>query len=181
ITFYQREKAKYTIINKDKTKPTIAYGTNGNTTYATTRSTKVTVSDNVGISINGLKYLWNTSTTTPSASSFTTTFTNGGTVSTPAGLTGGYYLWISAQDMAGNTTITRSNVFNLDNTSPTVTAKGSSYTITEGASNVISSTYFNITANGTAPITSTTCVDTSKSNAAVTNTSTLAAGTHVIR
>ena len=33
-----------------------------------------------------------------------------------------------------------SNVFNLDNTSPTVTAKGSSYTITEGG-NVISSTY----------------------------------------
>ena len=66
--------------------------------------------------------MWTTSTTAPSPSAFTVTFASGATISTPPGLTGGYYLWISAQDTAGNTTITRSNVFNLDNTSPTVTA-----------------------------------------------------------
>ncbi|HHW69390.1 MAG TPA: hypothetical protein GX747_03550, partial [Tenericutes bacterium] len=50
-----------------------------------------------------------------------------------------------------------------------------------GASNVISSTYFNISQNGNATISSTTCVDTSNGNTTVTNTSTLGVGTHVIR
>ncbi|HHX17226.1 MAG TPA: DUF5011 domain-containing protein, partial [Mollicutes bacterium] len=336
----------------DTTKPTIAFGTNGNSTYAKSKSTTVTVSDNLSVNTNSLKYLWNTSTIEPAEASFGTTLTNGGAITTPAGVTGDYYLWILAKDNSGNTTITGSNVFKLDNTkpvititgsnpatvsgggtysdagatasdahsglngsisttgsvnpnklgtytvtynisdkagntatlsrtvnvvdnilptvtgvsvpttwtsgnktitvtgsdtglsgiagyyistsstkpttasawtaststtwtvsrgagtyyiwikdgagnisstyksvnvtnidanAPTVTAKGSSYTIIEGASNAISSTYFNISANGTAPISSTTCIDTSKSNATVTNTSTLAVGTHVIK
>jgi hypothetical protein len=100
---------------------------NGNTTWAKTRSTTVTVSDaHTGVNPSSLKYLWNTSTTQPTETSFTTAFTNGGTLTTPTGVTGSYYLWILAKDNAGNTTITRTNVFNIDNTVPVITLNGSS-------------------------------------------------------
>ncbi len=110
-------------VNKiDTTKPTVAFGTNGNSTYAKSQSTKVTVTDNLsGISI--LKYQWTTSTTQPVASTFTTSFTNGSTITKSDG-TGSYYLWILATDNAGNQTITRSNVFNLDNIAPTCSISG---------------------------------------------------------
>jgi hypothetical protein len=71
------------------------------------------------VNTSSLKYLWNTSTTAPTEASFTSTFTNGGTLTSPAGVTGGYYLWILAKDTAGNTLIARTNVFNIDNTVPT--------------------------------------------------------------
>jgi hypothetical protein len=116
-----------TVTVVDATAPTVAFGTNGNATYAKTRSTTVTISDaHTGVNASSLKYMWNTSTTTPTEASFTTTFTNGGTLTTPAGVTGSYYLWILAKDNAGNTTITRTNVFNLDNTKPVITLNGSS-------------------------------------------------------
>ena len=63
--------------------------------------------------VSDLKYQWTTSTTAPAASTFTTTYmlkkSNG---------TGDYYLWILAKDKLGNQTITKSNVFKLDNTIP---------------------------------------------------------------
>ena len=344
--------ATRTINVVDTVAPTIAFGTNGNSTYAKSRSTTVTVSDNVIVNTSSLKYLWSTSSTGVTAGQITNSFTNGGTINTPAGVTGDYYLWVYAEDESGNSKIERSNVFKLDNNkpvititgnsvvnvtggtsysdagatasdphsgingsvtstgtvnvnvlgtytitynvsdkagntatatrtvkviddkpptivsatvpttwtsgnktitvtssdtglsgiagyyistsstkptsssswtaststtwtvskgagtyyiwvkdnagnisstyksvtvtnidgnAPTITAKGSSYTITEGDSNTISSTYFNINANGSAPISSTTCIDMSKNNAVVTNTSTLAVGTHVIK
>lgn len=105
--------------------PTVAFGMNGNTTYAKSRSTSVTVSDNVAVVAGSLKYQWTTSTTEPTEASFTTTFTNGSTISTPAGVNGGYYLWILAKDTNNNTMIARSNVFNLDNTAPVITMTGS--------------------------------------------------------
>lgn len=105
----------------DNILPTIIFGTNGNTTYAKMRSTTVTVSDNVSVDNSSLKYLWNTSTSTPTEISFTATFTNGTTLSSPAGVTGGYYLWILGKDTSGNVAITRTNIFNLDNNSPTIT------------------------------------------------------------
>ena len=106
----------------DKTKPTVTFGTNGNSTYAKSQSTKVTVTDNLS-GTNTLKYQWTTSTTAPAASTFATSFTNGSTITKSAG-TGSYYLWILATDNAGNQTITRSNVFNLDNTAPTCSISG---------------------------------------------------------
>ncbi|MGE5455486.1 MAG: glycine-rich protein [Ignavibacteriales bacterium] len=106
----------------DKTNPTVVFGTNGNATYVKSRSTTVTVSDtSSGVLASSLEYQWTTSTTAPTEASFTTKFTSGGTLSTPAGVTGGYYLWILGKDNAGNTIITRSNVFNLDNTAPVIT------------------------------------------------------------
>jgi hypothetical protein len=110
----------------DNIAPTVAFGTNGNTTWAKSRSTTVTVSDaHTGVNISSLKYLWNTSTTQPSEASFITAFANGGTITSPASVTGSYYLWILAKDNAGNTTITRTNVFNIDNTAPVITMNGS--------------------------------------------------------
>jgi uncharacterized protein (TIGR02145 family) len=91
----------------DNVPPTITFGTNGNSTYAKSRSTTVTVNDNVAINPNSLKYQWTTSTTTPNETTFTTPFTNGVTINTPSGVTGSYYLWILAKDTSENTTKTR--------------------------------------------------------------------------
>lgn len=113
-----------TVFNNEA--PTVVFGMNGNSTYAKTRSTSVLVSDNVAVVASSLKYQWTTSTTTPTEASFSTTFTNGDTISSPVGVTGGYYLWILAKDPNGNTMIEKSNVFNLDNTAPVITITGSS-------------------------------------------------------
>ncbi len=118
----------------DDVLPTVVFGTNGNSTYAKSRSTTVTTSDNCGINASSLKYLWSTSATAPSEASFVTSFTNGGTISTPAGVTGGYYLWIIEKDIYGNTAITRTNIFNLDNTKPIITMLGSSSVSVNGGS-----------------------------------------------
>lgn len=118
----------------DSIKPTIAFGTNGNSTYSKMGSTSVSVSDNGMIDENSLMYLWNTSTVEPSEDSFTTKFTNESTIKTPNNLTGAYYLWIIAKDKSGNTTVARSNVFNLDNVPPTIILNGStSVTINKGS------------------------------------------------
>jgi prepilin-type N-terminal cleavage/methylation domain-containing protein len=106
----------------DNIKPTVTFGTNGNGTYAKSYSTVVTVSDNIEVNAGSLKYLWNTSTATPSEGSFSTTFTSGEEISSPSKVAGGYYLWILAKDTSGNTTIVRSNVFNIDNLGPTYTS-----------------------------------------------------------
>ena len=117
----------------DNVLPTITFGTNGNSTYAKSRTTKVTVSDNVIVNTSSLKYLWNTSTTKPSEASITNAFTNGATINSPAGATGDYYLWILAKDTSGNTTIQRTSVFKLDNTIPVITVNPATVTITEGS------------------------------------------------
>ena len=111
-----------TQIKIDKTVPTVTFGTNGNSTYAKSQSTKVTVTDSQS-GVATLKYQWTNSTTAPAASTFTTSFTSGSTITKSDG-TGSYYLWILATDNAGNQTITRSNVFNLDNTAPTCSISG---------------------------------------------------------
>jgi hypothetical protein len=117
----------------DKVSPSVTFGTNGNTTWAKSRSTTVTISDTCS-GTSTLKYLWNTSTTAPSEASFSTAFTSGGAITSPSGVSGGYYLWILAKDNAGNTTITRSNVFNLDNTAPIITMNGSNpVTVNKGS------------------------------------------------
>ncbi len=72
------------------------------------------------------------------------------------------------------------SIINIDKTNPTVTATAGTETITEGDSNEISK-YFTYTANGTAKIVSVVYTDTSNGNAVVTNTNTLAEGTHIIK
>ena len=71
-------------------------------------------------------------------------------------------------------------ITNIDKTNPTVTATSGTETITVGDSNEISK-YFTWQANGTYGITSVVYTDTSNNNAVVTNTNTLAEGSHVIK
>ena len=71
-------------------------------------------------------------------------------------------------------------VTNIDKTNPTVTAKQSTVTISEGDSNELSN-YFNIEANGKYGISSIVYTDTSNNNIIVTNTNTLTEGTHTIK
>ena len=105
-------------ILSDVVTPTVSFGTNGNSSYQKSHSTTVTASDTGGSGLYSLKYAWSTSSTT--APSFSSTFTNGGTV-TGSGVTGTYYLWVQITDKAGNTLTTRSQGFLFDNTAPTVT------------------------------------------------------------
>lgn len=100
--------------------PTVVFSINGSSTYAKSRSTTVTVNDESGIDESSLKYQWTTSSVAPTEGSFTSTFINGGTIQSPTNVTGGYYLWILAKDSSGNKLITKSNVFNLDNTPPVI-------------------------------------------------------------
>jgi P2-related tail formation protein len=120
----------------DNVLPTVAFSMNGNATWAKTRSTTVTVSDaHSSINTSSLMYQWTTSTTTPTEASFGASFTNGSLINSPAGVTGGYYLWILGKDTANNTMINRSNVFNLDNTIPVITVTGTNpITINMGSS-----------------------------------------------
>ena len=61
-------------------------GTNGNSTYAKSRSTTVTVTDAHG-TVTGRYYQWSTSTTNHLQVHFTQTFSNGASISTPSGAT----------------------------------------------------------------------------------------------
>ncbi len=109
----------------DNILPTIAFSRNGTGEYFKNSSTIVTVSDNVAVNASSLKYLWSTSTSTPSESSFVTSFSNGGTINTPTEVTGIYYLWVLGKDSSGNMKITSSGAFYVDNTAPAITLNGS--------------------------------------------------------
>ena len=132
-------KAVITFIFEDTLGPTVHFEPNGNTTWATTQSTTVTVQDILadeeiipgvnyeGTSTSGLdertlKYQWSTSATTEPTGLETdgTEFESGETIEKPNG-TGTYYLWVTAQDNIGNTTVTHSEAFYVDNTLPTIT------------------------------------------------------------
>ena len=127
----------YTANFVDETKPTVTFGTNGSTTWAKSKSTTVTVTDSgSGVNASSLKYQWTQSTTAPEESTFSSTFTNGGTITKSTGSGNNWYLWILAKDGVGNTSIVRSNAFYLDNTVPTAgtltmklgSSTGSAYT-----------------------------------------------------
>ncbi len=107
------------IVNIDKTNPTLIFGTNG-ASYVKVAGSTATISDAGGSGINSgsLQYIWSTSTTEPTSG--WTTFSNGSAL-TKTGVTGTYYLWIKGSDNAGNTVITKSNAFTIDNTAPTLT------------------------------------------------------------
>ncbi len=117
---------KITVI--DKTPPTITFSPNGNSTYKQNHSTKINVTDqHSGVNTSSLRYLWRTTTSTPSESLFTLRFSNNETINTIRGVSGNYYLWILAKDNDGNTAITRSNVFKVDDVSPIIIPRGSLY------------------------------------------------------
>ncbi len=108
-----------TIANIDKISPTVAFGTSGGSNIQTA-STTVTVSDTGGSTVNtsSLQYAWDTQNSTTPTNGWTT-FANGATI-TKGSVTATYYLWIKASDNAGNSVVTKSNAFNIDNTAPAV-------------------------------------------------------------
>jgi prepilin-type N-terminal cleavage/methylation domain-containing protein len=109
----------------DNEKPTIVFGTNGNSTYLKTASSTITATDQYGtIDSNSLKFLWNTSTTVPKETDFFNVYTNNTAVNLDALVNGSYYLWAMAKDNSGNIAIERTNVFNLDNTKPVIVING---------------------------------------------------------
>ena len=94
----------------DNRGPIIIFRTNGSSSTVNTASTTVTVVDSHSGSVKNLKYAWSNSNTT--IPTFSSTFSNGQTI-TKTGVSGAYYLWIYAEDNLGNSTITKSNAFNL--------------------------------------------------------------------
>ncbi|HHT38463.1 MAG TPA: DUF5011 domain-containing protein, partial [Mollicutes bacterium] len=118
----------------DNAFPIIDFNPNGNETYTKTMTTVIRVRDLGVIADETLKYVWTTSPTEPSPDLFTSSFTNEGTIYSPVGVSGSYYLWAMASDTVGNQTITGSNNFNLDNTKPVITLNGeSNITINKGS------------------------------------------------
>jgi len=105
------------VFKLDNTGPVITLGTDGNSTYSKTASSKITVSDNhSGGDTSKYKYIYSTSkTATPG-----TTFTSGSSYS-KTGVTGNYYLIVKACDKVGNCTTKTSEVFKLDHTNPVIT------------------------------------------------------------
>ena len=99
-----------TINNIDKIIPTVAYGTNGGTGDPV--STTVTVSDLGGSLLNtsSLQYVWDSQNITTPVAGWTT-FTNGANLTKTGD--GTYYLWIKANDTAGNSVIEKSNAFTV--------------------------------------------------------------------
>ena len=71
-----------------------------------------------------LKYLWTTSSTEPSSSSFGNASTGTGGYKTQSitnnTLTGQYYLWVQVTDKAGNITTKRGGLYYFDNTAPII-------------------------------------------------------------
>lgn len=120
----------YGTFKLDNQGPTINFGINGNINYQQSQSTTVAVTDNGGDSVDtgSLKYQWSQSTVQPAENTFTQTFDNNGTITKSDGTGNNWYLWILAKDNLGNTTITKSNAFYLDNTAPTNTAPTASVT-----------------------------------------------------
>jgi len=105
------------VFKLDNTAPTITFGTDGNSSWAKSASSTISISDNHSQGdTTTYKYIYSTSSTaTPS-----TAFTSGSSYSKNS-VTGDYYLIAKACDNAGNCTTETSKVFKLDNTAPTIT------------------------------------------------------------
>ena len=101
----------------DNVPPVVTFGTNGDTTYRKSHSSKVTVADEQNGTVKNLKYLWASSNTASAQNG--TAFTNGATISKNDG-TGNFYLCIYSEDGIGNSATTCSNVFRFDNQPPTI-------------------------------------------------------------
>ena len=138
VQYSNGAKITYTLVSditlyaiwKDETKPTISFGTNGNSAWSKSVSTTINVSDSgSGVRPVSLKYIFSTdSNATPNVE-----FTNGATVSL-SGVSGKYYLRVYACDAVSNCTTVTSNVFKLDNIPPTVSCDSSVATLNWGPS-----------------------------------------------
>lgn len=95
---------------QDKKSPSVSLSLNGNSTYAASYSTVLTVTDE-GVGVSSVKYLWSTSNTKQTNISSSTN--SGATLKTPTNTMDKVYLHILATDKNGNETYYISNYFNL--------------------------------------------------------------------
>ncbi len=114
----QSSQSTITIANIDRESPTVTYGTNGGGNLQVA-STTVTVND-IGVSgtdLSSLRYIWDAQNVNEPTGEWTS-FVNGEAIS-KLNSNGTYYLWIKAIDNTGNSVVTKSNAFMMDNTAPT--------------------------------------------------------------
>lgn len=138
----------------DNKAPTISASPASDSTYAKTKSVKITATDtNYDTNIAGfkanqsLKYAWSTSSTQAPSSFETLTGTNEAVAKSisfnvsGSSYTGTYYLWVQAgslEDQAGNTSaVAHFGPYYFDNTPPTLGGDGQ-ITVTEATSKSIS-------------------------------------------
>ncbi len=111
---------KEDIIVIDTKVPRIIFTPDGNTTFANSQSTVVTLEDYSMIA--SAKYVWlQDNEVVPDDFKFEGTFSTGDTIITPSNITGSYYLWVMVEDKAGNVVKKVSNEFRVDNQAPTIT------------------------------------------------------------
>ncbi len=107
----------------DKTGPEIIFNPEGNTTWAKSQSTVVTIRDaRSQIDPNNVKYKWTQSIQVLTESTFlpnSTPFANGDKITKNTESGDNWYLWVYAKDMAGNLSLVKSKAFYLDNEIPT--------------------------------------------------------------
>ncbi|MDD3392675.1 MAG: glycine rich domain-containing protein, partial [Bacilli bacterium] len=152
--------------------PTI---TGGSTSWTSTSRT-ISVSS-APTSISGIakyQYYMSTSSTSQTGGSWKDVSGISQVIST----NGTYYIYFRAVNNAGKvSTVSSPQITKIDNVTPTITAKGSSYTIVQGSSNTLPSTYFNVSTSGASGIASTTC---KVGSTTYTNTSSMAVGTNTL-
>ncbi len=158
----------------------------GNTNTTTSGEYKIDVTNpTVGsVSPSGTKgsNSWYTSNVTFTVTNGTDSLSgHKSTTVSPTSLTAnttGSNVTVTTEDNAGNKVTKTFGPYKIDKTAPTFTVKSTgSVTVTKGASNAIQSTYFN---SATWSISGTGSVACKSGSTTVTNTSTLAVGTHTV-
>ena len=111
----------------DTTPPVIEFINCGIDVYSQSHSTTINLFDLSDIDETSLKYIWSILPITPSERTFNLLgkpYTTTSEIVTPQGFTGRIYLYAIAKDIYGNTQISRSNHFYLDNSKPIIFLKG---------------------------------------------------------
>ena len=104
------------IINRSV--PIITFTPNGSNLYKKEQSTQINVSHSNNLNQESFKYAWSQSEAAPSDNIFQEDFYFGSRVTKNTG-SGVWYVWAKATDTLGNTAVTRSEAFLLDNSKPT--------------------------------------------------------------
>ena len=158
VTLTTKDKAGNTVtkvqtIKMDKTAPTA-----GTATFTGTLGSNSWYTTNVTVNVtNGSDSMSGHASTTSSITSITKDTT-------------GTKVTLTTKDKAGNSS-TRKYTIKVDKTTPTLTAKGSSYSIIKGVNNTVSTTYFNTPTYG---------ISGGSISCSPTTTGSLAVGTHTL-
>ena len=172
------------IIATDKTVPTAPEITGGSRTYATSQTISVSKeATDVGTGVKYYQYIIDSDgqeiATTATGNVGSTASETSHTFNTDYD---GYYVYFRAVDGVGNVgEWSNAERLYIDINPPTVSVKSTETETVEENASIEISTYFNISENGKAPITSEVYTDTSDGDKIVTNTSELAVGTHIVK